>query len=194
MRTLSSNPCLRFLRSALLAGLLTGPALAAGATPADAANSGVHDFDFLIGQWHVHHRRLKERLAHSNEWIEFEGESTARTVLGGTGNIDDNLLQLPGGSYRAVTLRAFDPANRLWSIWWLDARAPQGPLDPALRGSFVNGIGTFFANDTFAGRPIRVRYIWSHITAKSCQWEQAFSDDGGKSWETNWVMLFSRVH
>jgi hypothetical protein len=168
--------------------------LAAAAPPAAQASGSAHDFDFLFGQWQVHHRRLETRLAHSDRWIEFEGQSTAQAVLGGAGNIDDNLLELPSGRYRAVTLRAFDAEKRLWSIWWLDARAPQGPLDPPLRGGFVDGVGTFFASDTFQGRPIRVRYIWSHITAESCQWEQAFSDDGGKSWETNWVMQFRRLH
>jgi hypothetical protein len=150
--------------------------------------SGVHDFDFIVGRWRVHHRRLQERLANSLEWLQFEGTAVAQTLLGGHGNIDDNVLDLPGDPYRAVTVRAFDAKTGEWSIWWLDSRSPQGPLDPPVRGSFKDGIGTFYADDVFNNKPIRVRFIWSRITATSCHWEQAFSPDGGKSWETNWEM------
>ncbi len=154
--------------------------------------AGVHDFDFFVGRWRVHHRRLQERLANSHDWIEFEGTSVAQTLLAGYGNIDDNVLELPGDPYRAVTLRAFDVKTGLWSIWWLDGRSPKGPLDPPVRGTFKEGVGTFFADDTFDGKPIRVRFIWSRIAPASCHWEQAFSPDGGKTWETNWEMTFVR--
>jgi hypothetical protein len=155
--------------------------------------SGLHDFDFLIGRWQVHHRRLKERLANNHEWVEFEGTSVLQMVMGGYGTVDDNVLELPGGTYRAVGLRSFDAKSGQWSIWWLDSRTPLGPLDPPVRGSFQNGVGTFVANDTFNGNPIRVRFEWSRITPTSCHWEQAFSTDGGASWETNWVMDFKRA-
>ena len=154
---------------------------------------GLHDFDFLIGHWQVHHRRLKERLADNHEWIEFEGTSVLQMVMGGYGTIDDNVLEFPGGAYRAVGLRSFDPKSGQWSIWWLDSRTPQGPLDPPVRGSFRDGIGTFFADDTFNGQPIRVRFEWSEITPTSCHWEQAFSTDSGATWETFWVMDFRRA-
>jgi hypothetical protein len=114
--------------------------------------------------------------------------------LGGYGNIDDNVLELPGDPYRAVTLRAFDAETWQWSIWWLNSRSPKGPLDPSVRESFGDGVGTFYADDTFNNKPIRVRFIWSRITPTSCHWEQAFSPDGGKSWETNWEMDFVREH
>ena len=159
----------------------------------EANDSGPHDFDFLVGHWQVHHRRLKERLANNHEWIEFEGTSVLRKVMGGYGNFDDNVLEMPGGAYRAVGLRSFDPKSGQWSIWWLDSRTPLGPLDPPVRGGFRDGIGTFFADDTFNGGPIRVRFEWSRITPTSCHWEQAFSTDGGATWETNWVMDFKRV-
>jgi hypothetical protein len=155
-------------------------------------DSAVHDFDFFAGKWHVHHRRLKERLAGATEWQDFEGTTTAQKLMGGHANLDDNTIELPSGSYRAVTLPAFDPQSKEWIIWWLDGRNP-GHLDPPVRDSFSKGVGTFYADDTFNAKPIRVRFVWSHITAKSCRWEQAFSPDGGTTWEANWVMDFTRV-
>ena len=152
----------------------------------------VHDFDFYMGTWAVHHRRLVARLAGSDEWAEFEGTSTAWPILDGAGNIDDNVLELPDGDYRAISLRTYDAATDRWSIWWLDGRTPSR-LDPPVVGGFVDGIGTFIAADTFDGRPILVRFLWSDITATTCRWEQAFSDDGGATWEVNWVMTSTRI-
>jgi hypothetical protein len=156
------------------------------------SGGGVHDLDFFVGRWRVHHRRLKERLANSHEWIEFEGTTVTQKLMGGYGNVDDNVLEYPDGVYRAMTLRSYDPMSRQWSIWWLDSRSPKGPLDPPLQGGFQNGVGTFYADDKFNGKPIRVRFIWSRITSKSCHWEQAFSSDQGATWETNWEMDFTR--
>ena len=152
----------------------------------------VHDFDFFMGTWHVHHRRLKARLAGSDEWQEFEGTCEAWPILGGAGNIDDNVLELPAGDYRAISLRTFDPATNRWSIWWLDGRNASR-LDPPVVGGFENGIGTFIAPDTFNDRPILVRFLWSNITDRTCRWEQAFSTDDGATWEVNWVMESTRV-
>lgn len=151
-----------------------------------------HDWDFLVGRWTVRHRRLKARLAGSTEWEEFAGTSELWLTLGGMGNVDDNVLQLPGGTYRALTIRAFDPKTSEWSIWWLDARYP-GRLDPPVRGGFKDGVGTFLGDDTLNGKPIRVRFSWSQITPASARWEQAFSPDGGVTWETNWSMDFTRA-
>ncbi len=153
----------------------------------------VHDFDFYMGKWRVHYRRLKERLAGNDEWQEFEGTSTAWPILDGVGNIDDNVLELPAGTYRAISLRTFDPQTQNWSIWWLDGRNPHNPLDPPVNGRFVDGIGTFLAEDTHKGQPIIVRFLWSNITANTCRWEQAFSPDGGATWEVNWVMESTRL-
>jgi hypothetical protein len=153
-------------------------------------HAGLHDFDFLVGHWRVHHRRLKERLANSLEWVEFEGTSALRKIMGGYGNIDDNVLEFPGGAYRAAGLRSFDASSGQWSIWWLDGRTPLGPLEPPVKGGFRDGIGTFLADDTFNGKPIRVRFEWSGITSTTCHWEQAFSSDDGVTWETNWIMDF----
>ena len=152
----------------------------------------VHDFDFLPGSWRVHHRRLRHRLAGSDEWEEFEGTSEARALLGGAGNVDDNLLELPSGPYRAVSLRTYDPASDRWSIWWVDGRNP-GVLDPPVVGGFADGVGTFVGADTFDGRPILVRFTWSEVDTDAPRWEQAFSADGGATWEVNWVMRFTRL-
>jgi len=181
---------------AALAGLAgTLPALApssARAREADAS-AGARDFDFFFGRWQVRHRRLRERLAGSREWIEFDGTSVAQPLLGGHGNVDDNVFAFHGNTIRGVTLRSFDPPTGQWSIWYLDTRAPLGPLDPPVRGSFRDGVGTFYADDAFAGRPIRVRFTWSAVNPAAPHWEQAFSADGGATWETNWAMDFRRV-
>jgi hypothetical protein len=154
--------------------------------------SSAHDFDFFHGRWTVAHRRLKDRLAGCTEWELFGGTSHAQPLLGGAGIIDDNVIELPAGSYRAATLRSFDPATKQWAIWWLDGRHPHA-IDAPMVGRFENGIGTFFADETFRGRPITVRFLWSAITPTTARWEQAFSPDGGKTWETNWEMDFTRV-
>jgi len=150
------------------------------------------DFDFIIGRWQVHHRRLRHRLQGCQEWVSFSGLSEFRKLMNGQGNVDDNWLDLPGDPYHAATLRAFDPKTRQWAIWWLDGRYPDR-IDVPMRGSFTDGVGLFFADDTFEGRPIRVRFIWTTHTPQGPRWEQAFSVDGGASWETNWVMDFERM-
>lgn len=160
---------------------------------AKADMSGLHDFDFLVGKWRVHSRKLKERLVGSKEWIEFEGEIVSSSVLGGQGNMDDTVFHTPEGIYRGLAPRAYDPATGLWAIWWIDARNPHGPVDPPVKGRFNDGVGTFYANDTLRGKPIKVRFVWSHITATTAQWEQAFSPDGGKSWEINWTQKLERI-
>ncbi len=154
--------------------------------------SNQSDFDFLHGAWTVRHRRLTERLKGSDIWEEFDGTSTTSPVMGGFGNIEDNVLNMPGGSYKAVALRSFDASTGLWAIWWLDGRHPH-MLDVPVIGKFTDGIGIFLAEDMYEGRPIKVRFRWSHETPDSCQWQQAFSDDGGETWETNWVMEFMRT-
>jgi hypothetical protein len=149
------------------------------------------DFDFLHGAWTVQHRRLKTRLAGCDGWEHFGGTSRAWPLLGGLGNVDDNVLELPAGSYRAASLRAWDPVARQWAIWWLDGRSP-AQIDQPVRGSFDNGVGSFYADDSFEGRPIRVRFRWTATDTPTPRWEQAFSPDGGHTWEVNWEMVFSR--
>jgi hypothetical protein len=150
------------------------------------------DFDFFFGTWNVRHRCLKTRLAGGNEWIAFDGTCRTQPMLGGLGNLDDNVLNMPGAPYRAVTLRAFDPKSQLWSIWWLDGRYPD-KLDVPMVGSFKNGVGTFLADDVFEGKPIKVRFLWTHERADTCRWEQAFTPAEREDWETNWIMDFTKV-
>lgn len=150
------------------------------------------DFDFWVGIWKARHCRLRERLVGCDEWIEFGGTSEVRKILDGSGIIEDNLLDLPGAPYKAASLKIFDPETQNWIIWWVDGRYPER-ADPPVVGGFADGVGIFHADDVFNGEPIRVRFIWSHITPRSCRWEQAFSADAGRSWETNWTMQFERV-
>jgi hypothetical protein len=164
--------------------------------PAKSAGSdmsGLHDFDFLVGEWRVHSRRLKERLAGSNDWEEFEGTIISRRLMEGLANVDDTVFNTPQGIYRGVAPRAYDSKTGQWAIWWIDGRNPFGNLDPPVKGRFVNGIGTFYADDTLRGKPIKVRFTWSHITPNSARWEQAYSPDEGKTWETNWQQKLERV-
>ena len=151
--------------------------------------SEASDFDFWPGEWKVHNRRLRERLAGSDEWEEFEATSVARHILGGCGNEDEFHTDHDGG-FVGMSFRFFDPSTRKWSIYWADSRRP-GVLDPPLFGSFSGDTGVFHGDDTFEGRPITVRFIWSGVTTPTPRWEQAFSDDSGETWETNWVMDFT---
>ena len=150
------------------------------------------DFDFLIGNWKCRHRYLVKRLADCHDWIEFDGPFAARKILGGFGNIDEGEINLPGDAYTGVSLRTWDSDKSRWSIYWLDSRRP-GHLFPPVHGGFEKDVGTFYGDDMFSGRPIRVRYVWSRTTGGSPRWEQAFSLDEGNNWETNWYMDFTRV-
>jgi hypothetical protein len=154
-------------------------------------NDGRNDFDFLIGTWKVHHHRLVERLKGCTEWEEFEGETIDRKMLNGVGNLDENILHRKIGSVHAISLRLFNPESKEWSIYW--STNLTGTLDVPMIGGFTDGRGEFYSQEVFEGQHIYSRFIWSKITSNSCQWEQAFSIDGGKTWETNWVMEFERT-
>ena len=149
------------------------------------------DFDFIIGDWKVHHRRLNSRLTGCSDWTTFSGLSSTRKVLGGFGNLEDNVLHFPEGDVLAAAFRSYDPESKKWAIWWLDRRNPHH-LDVPLIGSFSNHVGVFYANDTLDGMPIRVRFTWNANLSGNPTWEQAFSPDDGATWETNWTMEFSR--
>jgi hypothetical protein len=151
---------------------------------------GRADFDFLIGRWDVQHRRLRERLKGSTSWEEFAGTSIARPLLGGLGNIDENIMERAGGRMEGMTVRLYDPLSQQWSLYWADS--VNVVLQPPMIGGFVQGHGEFYDQELFEGRAIFCRFIWSDITATACRWEQAFSADGGTSWETNWIMEFTR--
>jgi len=153
------------------------------------AQRDVHDFDFLIGEWRVHHRRLHPDR---HEWVEFDGAASNHPLMNGATNIEEHELNAPDGAYHAVAIRSYDPKTEQWAIWWLDGRYPSGPLDPPVKGSFENGVGRFYADYTQDGKPMRVRFLWSNITPTSARWEQASSSDSGKTWATNWIMIFQR--
>lgn len=149
------------------------------------------DFDFAFGHWQVRHRRLDRRLAGCTDWTEFSGTSSTRPILGGNGNVEDNVIDFPSGQYRAVAIRSFDPGSGTWAIWWLSTANPH-VLDVPVIGRFDGDVGTFTAQDVHDGQPVLLRFVWSRTRSDSPRWEQALSADGGASWETNWVMDFHR--
>jgi hypothetical protein len=151
--------------------------------------AAIRDFEFFYGSWTVRHRRLKERLVGSADWDEFAGTSRCWGLLGGMANVDDN--HMPERGIRGMSLRILDPVKHVWSIWWVNAA--DGVIQPLVIGGFAGGEGLFRGDDVFAARPIKVIYRWSAITPTGARWEQAFSADDGRSWETNWIMDFTRA-
>jgi hypothetical protein len=149
------------------------------------------DFDFWIGRWKVRNRVLRERLAGCDEWDEFDATVEARLILDGLGNEDEFQTDHDGG-FTGMSFRFFDPERGLWSIYWADSRRP-GVLDRPVFGAFAGDVGVFEGPDTFAGRPILMRFTWTGVTTPTPRWEQAFSDDAGGTWETNWIMDFTRA-
>ena len=152
-----------------------------------AVRSGAHDFDFEFGNWRVHHR-----IKRDGAWIEFEGTCSDRGLNDGSANVEENRFDRPTGVTHGIALRAYDSKTASWAIWWVDSRDPHAALDPPVKGRFVDGVGTFYSDGLVNGKPTRTRYMWSHITPTSARWEQAFSQDDGKTWDTNWVMEFRR--
>lgn len=174
-----------------LACVLLASGGAGGEKPMEGPRDGQADFDFIIGSWNVHNRRLRQPLTGSDSWYEFEATSVARKVWGGLANMDEFDGKAPSGRIRGMTLRLYDPKARQWSLYW--SNAANGTLDTPMVGEFKDGRGEFYDQETFQGRSIYVRFIWSGITPSSCRWEQAFSADGGRTWETNWIMEFTRA-
>jgi hypothetical protein len=159
----------------------TAPAMQA-ATPRD----GQHDFDFEIGTWKIHLKRLLHPLTGSTAWIEFDGTVAARAVWDGRANFDQFEADSPSGHVEGLTLRLYNPQARQWSLYW--ANPKDGTFSgPPQVGEFKNGIGEFYCQDTYNGRTILIRYVWSVITPNSAHFEQSFSTDGGKTWEVNWI-------
>ena len=156
---------------------------------ARAARASKHDFDFLFGSWKVRNRYLRGRLRGSTEWTEFESRCEAMPLLYGLANLDRYTSERDGTPFEGMTLRLFDPATGEWTLHWADSAHP-GALIPPMQGAFRGGIGEFFGDETVDGRTVLCRFLW---TSDPPRWEQAFSDDGGKTWEANWIMEFTRA-
>ena len=167
------------------------PAPAPVAVQAAPAADGQHDFDFEIGTWKTRVRRLKQPLSGSTEWIEYEGTSVVTALSKGRANIVELDVSGPGGRIEGVSLRLYNPEARQWSLNFSNLRT--GTLTPPVTGRFSNGRGEFYGFDSLDGRAILVRFVVSGVTADSARFEQAFSEDGGRTWETNWIAIDTRV-
>ena len=167
-------------------------ALAQGVAPPTGGAGPEHDFDYFFGSWTVQHRRLKVRFAKSNDWETYEGATTCIPLLGGIANLNDSITHRDGKSYRTLGLRAYDAKAGTWADWSLDGRDPS-QIDPPGVGRFVNGVGQFVTDETIDGQPLKVRGQFSSLSPKVAQWDQAFSADSGKTWETNYVMRYTRT-
>jgi hypothetical protein len=155
---------------------------------------GSHDFDFIVGTWKTHHRRLRNPLTGSKTWVEFDGTSVGGTLWDGRVSEDENVFNDPAGRIEGMTVRFYNPKTHQWSIWWA-SNTTGGLALPPIVGQFdaKNGRGEFYDQEPYKDRMILVRYLWFDIKEDSCRWEQAFSDDGGKTWETNWIQYIERV-
>ena len=152
---------------------------------------GQRDFDFSIGTWKTHVSRLLHPLTGSTTWVEYDGTSVVRKVWNGRANLLELAVDGSAGHIEGAGLRLYDPQSRQWSLNWVNSK--DGILNRPMIGEFQQGRGEFFDQESFAGRAIFVRNRFLDITTNSCRFEQAFSEDGGKTWETNWVMTFTRM-
>lgn len=152
---------------------------------------GSHDFDFEVGTWKTHLRRLLNPLSGSKTWVEYEGTTVVRKVWDGRANLVELVADGPAGHFEGLSLRLYNPESRQWSLHFANAKT--GTMSQPTIGEFKNGRGEFFNQETFNGRSILARFVITDITANSVRFEQAFSDDGGKTWEVNWVAVDTRV-
>ena len=159
--------------------------------PATDTRDGQHDFDFEIGTWKTNLRRLLHPLTGSKQWVECDGTTTVRKVWNGRANLVELEANCPGGHFEGLSLRLYNSKSHQWSLNF--ANSDSGALGQPTIGKFGNSRGEFFDQETFNGRAVLVRFVISHITRESCRFEQSFSDDGGKSWELNWVAVDTRV-
>ena len=152
---------------------------------------GQHDFDPLIGSWKYHLKRRVNPLTNSNTWIEFDGTGVCYKIWDGRAQLDTIELDSPNGHIEGLTLRVYNPQSHQWRLYWANSKI--GVMDPPQVGEFKNGRGEFYAQDTINGRTILVRFDWSRMDTNSPHFEQSFSDDGGKTWEVNWITDQTRV-
>ena len=176
-------------RTSLLAAMVVVAAMAHGDTTAGQGRDGAHGFDFLHGEWRVHHRIKRP----TGEWYEFDGTCSTRPLMAGAANVEEHVFARPTGTTYGVSVRAYDAEKKHWSIWWVDSRYMSLMGEPAI-GGFENGVGNFYSDyKDPQGKIVRGRLNWSQITPTSARWEQSQSADGGKTWEPNWVMQFKRM-
>ena len=152
---------------------------------------GQHDFDFEIGTWKTSLRRLQRPLSGSTSWLEYEGTTVVRKVLEGRANLVELKVSGPGGRFEGLSLRLYEPQSRQWSLNF--ANINDGKLATPSIGEFKNGRGEFYNQETYNGRAIFVRFVITKITDDQYRFEQSFSDDGGRTWELNWVAIDTRV-
>ncbi|MGX1273344.1 hypothetical protein [Streptomyces phaeoluteigriseus] len=151
--------------------------------------STAHDFDFLHGEWQGSHRRRTRFLDPASAWEPaFPSTSHCRPLFGGAANVDE--IDMPHLGYKGLTLRLFEPSTRQWSLHW--SSSATGRLFPPVVGRFTGDRGEFHGDDVHDGHEVRVRFVWSGVSATAARWEQAFSPDGGDTWVTNWIMDFTR--
>lgn len=158
-----------------------------------SATSSSHDFDFLAGKWTMHNTKLKKRLSNNHEWFEFESaDENSGPILTGIGNTDlYKSTTTDGKPYEGLTIRLFNPATELWSIYWVPSDS--GVMDPPVLGSFVGNIGKFFCKDVYEGKPVLVVFVWDKTDPNNPVWSQAFSTDKGLTWEWNFTNVCHRV-
>ena len=177
-----------------IAPLLCVLVVAGSSGPAQAQSAprdGQHDFDFEIGTWKTLLRRLLRPLTGSTTWVEYEGTTVVSKVWSGRANLVELEVAGPAGHLEGLSLRLYNPQSGQWSLSFSNSAG--GTLSPPSIGEFKDGRGEFFSQETLNGRAILVRFIISDITATSCRFEQAFSADGGKTWEVNWLATDTRV-
>jgi len=171
--------------------LAAQPAMAqAPPTPAQAERS--HDFDFEFGSWTTHLSRRLKPLSGSTTWVEYDGTSVVHPMWGGAANVGELNVSGPAGRIEGLTVRVYNPAAHQWGISFAN-RAGGGLGGVAMVGGFKGGRGEFYDQEAFGDRMIFVRFIFSDITPTAFKLEQAFSDDGGKTWEANWIATFKKT-
>jgi hypothetical protein len=183
-------------RGLLLGALLLWSCVLIGQTDANKTavsetHDGQHDFDFEIGTWKIHLKKLLHPLTGSTTWVEFDGTSVTRKVWNGKANLEEFETDGSAGHIEGMTLRLYNPDAHQWNLYWGTSKA--GALGIPTTGEFKNGRGEFYDQEPINGRAILVRFVWSEITPNSAHFEQSFSDDGGKTWEVNWITDQTRV-
>jgi hypothetical protein len=186
----------RKIKHALLAIALFAAPLAAQAQPvapaaAAAVRDGSHDFDFEFGDWTMQLKRLVKPLSGSKAWVEYEGSSVVHKIWGGAANVGEIDISGPAGRIQGMSVRVYNPQSGQWGASFANARG--GQLGAPMIGGFKDGRGEFYNQDTFGDRSIFVRFVFSDITPRTFRLEQAFSADGGKTWEPNWISTFRKV-